>query len=43
MWDLLDPGSGIRYGKIRIRDPDKHPGAATLKETVRYWYFLLKF
>ncbi len=30
-----DPGSGmekiwIRGGKIRIRDPDKHPGSATL-------------
>jgi hypothetical protein len=20
-WDLFDPGSGIRDGKIRIRDP----------------------
>jgi hypothetical protein len=28
--NLFDPGSGIRDGKIRIRDPDKHPGSATL-------------
>ncbi len=27
---FFDPGSVIRYGKIRIRD--KHPGSATLKK-----------
>jgi hypothetical protein len=30
--DLLDPGSGIRDGKILIRN--KHPGFATLKKPV---------
>ncbi len=28
--DLVNPGSGIRDVKNRIRDPDKHPGYATL-------------
>ncbi len=27
-WNLFDPGSHLRDGKIRIRD--KHPGSATL-------------
>jgi hypothetical protein len=31
IWDpeFFDPGSGIRDGKIWIRDLDKHPGSAT--------------
>jgi hypothetical protein len=36
--NLFDTGSGIRDGKIRIRD--KHSGCATLKETVPEFYFI---
>ena len=32
--DLFDPGSGIRDGKVRIRD--KHPGSATLVLADKY-------
>jgi hypothetical protein len=34
---FLCPVSGIRYGKIRIRD--KHPGSATLRNFKAYIFF----
>jgi hypothetical protein len=35
--NLFDPGSGIRDGKIRIRD--KHSGSATLHVPVSFFKF----
>jgi hypothetical protein len=33
IWNLFDPGSGIRDGKFRSGIRDKYPGPATLKST----------